>query len=150
MTTSRLKGIVANEGKFRTTKTLMVLGLGVAVLAGCSSGEEAPTGEPSETVGAVGEDSAVQEDLREAGTTVSEALVDYPDVTQVVLSDAANQATLIYGALEVPFEASEATTELTRTVEIVDGGNFVIEAESAASGETWAIDQDGNVTAVEG
>ena len=26
------------------------------------------------------------------------------------------------------------------------GGNFVIEAESAATGQTWQIDQDGNIT----
>jgi hypothetical protein len=62
-----------------------------------------------------------------------------------MLAGDVKQPTQKYGLLVMPFVKSEAAKRVTGTVDIADG-KYVIEAESAETGETWQIDQDGNIT----
>jgi hypothetical protein len=66
-----------------------------------------------------------------------------------MLAGDVKQPTQKYGLLVMPFVKSEAAKRVTGTVDIADG-KYVIEAESAETGETWQIDQDGNITQVAG
>ena len=45
----------------------------------------------------------------------------------------------------VPFVPSDAASRVQGTVDIKDG-KYTIEADSAETGETWQIDQDGTIT----
>ncbi len=47
--------------------------------------------------------------------------------------------------LVVPFVPSDAASRVQGTVDIKDG-KYTIEADSAETGETWQIDQDGTIT----
>ncbi|HSO70266.1 MAG TPA: hypothetical protein VLQ67_11585 [Arachnia sp.] len=88
----------------------------------------------------------VAEDLENARQTVLEALED-DDWAQVMLASDVDAPTVKYGLLVMPYTYSEATERVQGTIEI-DGGKFTIEADSAATGQTWKIDQDGNITEV--
>lgn len=89
----------------------------------------------------------VAEDLQTARQAVIDALADDPTWTQVMLAGDVDQPTQKYGLLVMPFVKSDAAERVTGTVTIEDG-KYVIEAESAETGETWQIDQDGNITQV--
>jgi len=89
----------------------------------------------------------VAEDLQTARQAVEDALAEDPNWTQVMLAGDVTQPTQKYGILVMPFVKSDAAAKVTGTVNI-DGGKYVIEAESEASGETWQIDQDGNISQV--
>lgn len=154
--------------KVRTgIKTLQRAGLAAAAgvllvggLAACGSDEGTETGgsetseaaedmtedggEGGEDAGDV-DDSAVEADLVAAQEAVAAALVDYPDAAQVVLSDSVTEVTFAYGAVQVPFSASDATESITGTVTISDGA-YSISATSAASGTEYTIDQDGTIS----
>ncbi len=56
--------------------------------------------------------------------------------------------TVKYGMLVVPYTPSDAASRVQGTVTITDGA-YTIDADSAATGETWVIDQDGTITAAE-
>ncbi|MHA6510912.1 hypothetical protein [Tessaracoccus sp. Z1128] len=88
----------------------------------------------------------VAEDLENARQTVLEALED-DDWAQVMLASDVDAPTVKYGLLVMPYTYSEATSRVQGTIEI-DGDEFTIEADSAETGKTWKIDQDGNITEV--
>ncbi|MBB1511745.1 hypothetical protein H5399_03890 [Tessaracoccus sp. MC1627] len=88
----------------------------------------------------------VAEDLENARQTVLEALED-DDWAQVMLASDVDAPTVKYGLLVMPYTYSEATSRVQGTIEI-DGDKFTIEADSAATGQTWKIDQDGTITEV--
>lgn len=121
----------------------LILTSGAFGLAGCATDSGATPG-TSQTAEATAD---VATDLETARQAVVDALADYPDMTQVMLAGDVKQPTQKYGLLVMPFVKSEAADKVTGTVNI-DGGKYVIEAESAATGETWQIDQDGTITPV--
>ena len=89
----------------------------------------------------------VADDLTTARQAVEDALAEDPTWAQVMLAGDVKQPTEKYGLLVMPFVKSDAAKRVTGTVAIEDG-KYVIEAESAATGETWQIDQDGTITQV--
>ncbi|MFV0251922.1 MAG: hypothetical protein ACK5H2_01115 [Beutenbergiaceae bacterium] len=91
----------------------------------------------------------VAEDLETARQAVLEAL-EQDDWAQVMLASDVEEPTVKYGLLVMPFVKSDAAARVTGTVEISNGTDFVIEAESAATGQVWQIDQDGNISEVTG
>lgn len=109
-----------------------VLALG---LAACSSGSAEPV-DPSSV--------DVATDLQTARDAVEEAL-GYGKYDQVMLASDVDGPTEKYGLMVMRFVKTEAAERVTGTVEI-DGKDFVIEAESAKTGKTWQIDQDGTIT----
>lgn len=121
---------------------LMVAATGVFGLTACSS-DDAPEAGSGETATA---DVDVAEDLQTARQAVLDALAE-EDWAQVMLASDVSDPTVKYGLMVMPFVASDAAERVTGTVTI-DGGNFVIEAVSAETGETWQIDQDGAITQV--
>jgi len=130
--------------KLRATGLALLIATGGALgLAACSS--DTTTMEPTAAV----EQSAVDvaADLELARTTVLEALADDPSRTQVMLAGDVGAPTEKYGLLVMPYVHSDAAERVTSTVNI-DGGDFVIEAESAVTGQTWQIDQDGAISQV--
>lgn len=112
-------------------------------LTACSTGGS-DAGGSSQTQTA---DVDVATDLETARQAVVDALADNPDWAQVMLAGDVKQPTEKYGLLVMPFVKSEAAKRVTGTVNI-DGGKYVIEAESAETGQTWQIDQDGNISEV--
>ncbi|BDZ61763.1 hypothetical protein Lsed01_00416 [Demequina sediminis] len=123
---------------------LLLASGGAFALAGCSSdsaepGASAPAAEEQSTVD-------VATDLETARQAVLDALAD-EEWAQVMLASDVTEPTVKYGLMVMPFVATDAAERVTGTVNI-DGGNFVIEAESAATGQTWQIDQDGTITEV--
>lgn len=121
----------------------LILTTGSFGLVGCATDSGATSGssQTEETT------ADVATDLETARQAVVDALADNPEMTQVMLAGDVQQPTQKYGLLVMPFVKSEAAEKVTGTVNIT-GGKYVIEAESAATGETWQIDQDGNVTQV--
>lgn len=120
----------------------LILGTGAFGLAGCSS--DTSTGESSQVETT---DVDVADDLETARQAVLDALAEDPDWTQVMLAGDVTQPTQKYGLLVMPFVKSDAAKHVTGTVAI-DGGKFVIEAESEATGQIWQIDQDGTISEV--
>jgi hypothetical protein len=127
---------------------VLTTGLGVLIavtgvfgLTACS-GDDGGSGssETTET------DVDVAEDLQTARQAVLDALAD-DDWAQVMLASDVDAPTVKYGLMVMPFVASDAAARVTGTVTI-DGGDFVVEAESAATGQTWQIDQDGTIAEV--
>lgn len=128
-------------------RKVLTTGLGLLValtgafgLTACSSDDG---GSAAETTTA---DVDVAGDLQTARQAVLDALAD-DDWAQVMLASDVDAPTVKYGLMVMPYVASDAAARVTGTVTI-DGGAFVIEAESAATGETWQIDQDGTITQV--
>ncbi|MFP5359787.1 MAG: hypothetical protein ACLGHM_04735 [Actinomycetes bacterium] len=122
---------------------LLLASGGAFALTGCSSDEPAAEGSTAAT-----EQSTVDvaTDLETARQAVLDALAD-EEWAQVMLASDVSEPTVKYGLMVMPFVATDAAERVTGTVNI-DGGNFVIEAESAATGQTWQIDQDGTITEV--
>ncbi|QRY40110.1 hypothetical protein JVX92_11445 [Microbacterium hominis] len=89
--------------------------------------------------------SDVTADLESARQAVIDGLEAKPGSTQIMLAGDVKQPTEKYGLLVMPFVKSDAAKRVTGTVNI-DGGSYVIEAVSSATGETWQIDQDGTIT----
>jgi hypothetical protein len=121
---------------------LLIAATGAFGLSACSSDDGGSEGSSAETP----VDVDVAEDLQTARQAVLDALAD-DDWAQVMLASDVDAPTVKYGLMVMPFVASEAAARVTGTVTI-DGGNFVVEAESAATGQTWQIDQDGTITEV--
>ncbi|WP_062516605.1 hypothetical protein [Demequina gelatinilytica] len=129
-----------------TGLAILLAATGAFGLAGCSSdsGDAAASGDA-----AVEETTTVDvaEDLQNARQAVLDALED-DAWAQVMLASDVDAPTVKYGLMVMPFVASDASERVTGTVTINDGDKFVIEADSAATGQTWQIDQDGNITEV--
>jgi hypothetical protein len=123
---------------------LLIAFTGTAGLAGCSSNEGASSDDTAVTA-EVNVDVAT--DLQTARQAVLDALAD-DDWAQVMLASDVEGPTIKYGLMVMPFVATDAASRVTGTVTVEEGGDFVIEADSAATGETWQIDQDGTITQV--
>ena len=131
--------------------TMLTTGLGLLItvtgvfgLAACGSsddgGAESSTTAASETV-----EVDVKDDLENARTAVADALAEDSSWSQIMLASDVKAPTVKYGMLVVPYVASDAASRVQGTITITDG-KFTIEADSAASGQTWQIDQDGTIT----
>ncbi|SDL24594.1 hypothetical protein [Tessaracoccus oleiagri] len=133
----------------KTTK-LVTTGLGLLITLTGALGLTACSGDAGSAAPAASSSAAadidVAEDLEVARQTVLEALED-DDWKQVMLASDVDAPTVKYGLLVMPYTYSEKTSRVQGTIE-VDGGNFTIEADSAATGQTWQIDQDGTITEV--
>ena len=131
------------NNKVRATGlALLIAATGAFGLTACSSDAESsdePTAQEQSTV-----DVAI--DLQTARQAVLDALAG-DDWAQVMLASDVDAPTVKYGLMVMPFIKTDASAHVTGTVTI-DDGNYIIEAESEATGETWQIDQDGNITEV--
>ena len=129
--------------KMRATGLAIVIAAtGAFGLTACSEDSAAP----AESAGVEQSAVDVATDLETARQAVLDALAD-DDWAQVMLASDVTEPTVKYGLMVMPFAPTEAAERVTGTVNI-DGGKFVIEAVSAATGQTWQIDQDGNITEV--
>jgi hypothetical protein len=131
---------VKNNKVLTTGLGLLIAATGALGLTACSSDDNGSGSETTEV------DVDVAGDLQDARQAVLDALAD-DDWAQVMLASDVEAPTVKYGLMVMPFVASEAAARVTGTVTI-DGGAFVVEAESAATGQTWQIDQDGTITEV--
>lgn len=133
-----------NKNKMRAGGlAVLIAATGAFGLSACSSDAEGETAPETEESQAATVD--VADDLELARTTVLEALEEDPSWTQVMLASDVEAPTQKYGLLVMPYVHSDAADSVQGTITI-DGGNFTIEAESAATGDTWVIDQDGEIT----
>lgn len=124
---------------------LLVAG-GTFGLAGCAGGTETSGGTGGgDSSTSQDADSDVTTDLETARQAVIDGLATKPGSTQIMLAGDVKQPTEKYGLLVMPFVKSDAAERVTGTVNITDG-KYVIEAVSAASGDTWQIDQDGKIS----
>lgn len=123
---------------------LVIAFAGVTGLAACSSDDSGSDTSSSE---AAASDSDIAEDLENARTAVLDALADDDSWTQVMLASDVQSPTVKYGLLVVPYTFSDAASRVQGTINI-DDGNFTIDGDSAETGDTWQIDQDGNITEV--
>ena len=124
---------------------LLITVTGAFGLAACGSdegGSESPSSASSENASV---DVDVTEDLENARTAVADALAEDGSWGQIMLASDVKAPTVKYGMLVVPYTASDAASRVQGTVTITDG-KYTIEADSAASGQTWQIDQDGTIT----
>lgn len=121
---------------------LLVAVTGVFGLAACGS-DDSGSGTSSESAVAVD----VTEDLENARTAVADALAEDDSWAQIMLASDVKAPTVKYGLLVVPYSFSDASSRVQGTVTITDG-EYTIEADSAATGQTWQIDQDGAITEV--
>lgn len=121
---------------------LLIAATGTLGLTACSSDDG---GNDGDTAATAEMNVDVATDLQTARQAVLDALAD-DDWAQVMLADDVEGPTVKYGLMVMPFATTDAAARVTGTVNIEDGDKFVIEAESAATGETWQIDQDGNIT----
>jgi len=117
---------------------------GLTGLTACSSSDDGGTAGDETVAAEVNVDVAT--DLQTARQAVLDALAD-DDWAQVMLASDVDAPTIKYGLMVMPFAMTDAAERVTGTVTI-DGDKFVIEADSAATGETWQIDQDGNISEV--
>lgn len=90
-------------------------------------------------------ESDIAEDLENARTAVADALAEDDSWAQIMLASDVTAPTVKYGLLVVPYSFSDAASRIQGTVNI-DGGKFTIDGDSAATGQTWVIDQDGNIS----
>lgn len=135
-----------NINKLRAGGFAVLIGAtGAFGLSACGSDDDGATTPETEVTQEATADVAA--DLELARTAVLDALEEDPSWAQVMLASDVDSPTLKYGLLVMPYAPSDAAQRVTGTVNI-DGGNFVIEAESAATGETWQIDQDGDISQV--
>lgn len=132
------------------TNKMLTTGLGLLVavtgafgLTACSSGSAASEGTSESTQ----TDVDVAEDLENARTAVADALAEDDSWAQIMLASDVEAPTVKYGLLVVPYSFSDAASRVQGTITITDG-EYTIEADSAATGATWQIDQDGTLTEV--
>lgn len=131
---------------------VLTTGLGVVValsgafgLAACSSDDSGTDGGTTSQEQSAEVDIA--EDLENARTAVADALAEDDSWAQIMLASDVKAPTVKYGLLVVPYSFSEAASRIQGTVNIEDG-KYTIDGDSAATGQTWQIDQDGNITEV--
>ncbi|WP_062379970.1 hypothetical protein [Demequina pelophila] len=123
-------------------------GLALLLAAGGSFALTGCAGDDSSAEAAVEvADVDVATDLETARQAVLDALAD-DDWAQVMLASDVEGPTVKYGLMVMPFVKTDAASRVTGTVDIVDGDQFKIEADSAETGTTWQIDQDGTITEV--
>jgi hypothetical protein len=122
---------------------LMIAVTGAFGLTACGS-DDSGTGTSSESTQAAVD---VTEDLENARTAVADALAEDDSWAQIMLASDVEAPTVKYGLLVVPYSFSDAASRVQGTVTITDG-DYTIEADSAATGLTWQIDQDGTITEV--
>lgn len=126
---------------------LLVALTGAFGLAACGSDDGGSTGS-SESAEVADADVDVAEDLESARQTILDTLADNDSWAQIMLASDVDHPTEKYGLLVVPYSYSDASARVQGTITINDGGEFTIDAESAATGQTWRIDQDGTITEV--
>jgi len=129
--TSALGVVVALTGVFGLT----ACGSDDSGSGGSSAGEQAAS------------ESDIAEDLENARTAVADALAEDDSWAQIMLASDVSAPTVKYGLLVVPYTFSEAASRIQGTVNI-DGGKYTIDGDSAETGQTWQIDQDGTITEV--
>lgn len=132
-----------NHKVLTTSLGLLIAVTGVFGLSACGSNDGGTEGS-SETAPA---DVDVVEDLENARTAVADALAEDDSWAQIMLASDVDAPTVKYGLLVVPYVASDAAEHVQGTITI-DDGNYTIDAESAATGQTWQIDQDGTIAEV--
>jgi hypothetical protein len=131
---------------------VLTTGLGIAValtgvfgLTACGSDDDGGSGTSAGSEQA--SESDITEDLQNARTAVADALAEDDSWAQVMLASDVTAPTVKYGLLVVPYTYSDAASRIQGTVNI-DGGKYTIDGDSAATGKTWQIDQDGAITEV--
>jgi len=135
------------RNKALTTGLSLVVALtGVFGLAACGSDDSGSTGGSSSEEQAASE-SDIAEDLENARTAVADALAEDDSWAQIMLASDVQAPTVKYGLLVVPYTYSDAASRIQGTINI-DGGKYTIDGDSAATGQTWQIDQDGTITEV--
>lgn len=122
---------------------LLVTG-GAFGLSGCATGTGASAGDGGSST-SQDATSDVATDLEAARQAVIDGVAAKPGSTQIMLAGDVKQPTEKYGLLVMPFVKTDAAKRVTGTVNIKDG-KYVIEAVSAATGDTWQIDQDGKIS----
>ncbi|WHP16875.1 hypothetical protein [Cellulomonas sp. ES6] len=135
------------RNKALTTGLSLVVALtGVFGLAACGSDDSGSTGGTSSEQQAASE-SDIAEDLENARKAVADALAEDDSWAQIMLASDVQAPTVKYGLLVVPYTYSDAASRIQGTITI-DGGKYTIDGDSAATGQTWQIDQDGTITEV--
>ncbi|TKR27213.1 hypothetical protein FA014_01700 [Cellulomonas hominis] len=119
---------------------------GVFGLTACGSDDGGSSTSSSSGEQAASE-SDIAEDLENARTAVADALAEDDSWAQIMLASDVSAPTVKYGLLVVPYTASEAASRIQGTVNIEDG-KYTIDGDSAETGQTWQIDQDGTITEV--
>lgn len=133
------------------TNKVLTTGLGIVValtgafgLTACGS-DSGDGGGTSQNQAA--SESDIAEDLENARTAVADALAEDDSWNQIMLASDVTAPTVKYGLLVVPYSFSDAASRIQGTVTITDG-KFTIDGDSAETGTTWQIDQDGVITEV--
>lgn len=126
---------------------LLIAGTGAFGLAACSGDDTTSETTSESSAESTPVDVDVAEDLKNAQTAVSDALAEDDSWGQIMLASDVKAPTVKYGMLVVPYTASDAASRVQGTVTITDGA-YLIEADSAETGLTWQIDQDGTITEV--
>ncbi|MBD3778406.1 MAG: hypothetical protein IE923_03970 [Micrococcales bacterium] len=135
------------RNKALTTGLSLVVALtGVFGLAACGSDDSGSTGGTSSEEQSATE-SDIAEDLENARKAVADALAEDDSWGQIMLASDVQAPTVKYGLLVVPYTYSDAASRIQGTITI-DGGKYTIDGDSAATGQTWQIDQDGTITEV--
>jgi hypothetical protein len=133
------------RNKVLTTGLGLVVALtGAFGLAACSSDYSGTDGGSSQTQAT---EVDIAEDLENARKAVADALAEDDSWAQIMLASDVKAPTVKYGLLVVPYSFSEAASRIQGTINIEDG-KYTIDGDSAATGQTWQIDQDGNITEV--
>lgn len=120
---------------------LLVAFTGVFGLTACGSDDSGSGSSSAEQTA----DVDVATDLENARTAVADALAEDDSWAQIMLASDVKAPTVKYGLLVVPYTFSDAASRVQGTVDIKDG-KYTIEADSAATGDTYQIDQDGKIT----
>lgn len=120
---------------------LLVAFTGVFGLTACGSDDSGSGSSSAEQTA----DIDVATDLENARTAVADALAEDDSWAQIMLASDVKAPTVKYGLLVVPYTFSDAASRVQGTVDIKDG-KYTIEADSAATGDTYQIDQDGKIT----
>lgn len=118
---------------------------GVVGLTACGSDDSGSGGSSAGAQAA--SESDIAEDLENARAAVADALAEDDSWAQIMLASDVTAPTVKYGLLVVPYTFSEAASRIQGTVTI-DDGSYTIDGDSAETGQTWQIDQDGTITEV--
>lgn len=132
----------------KTGLSLVVAATAVFGLAACGSDDNGGSSSNDSSSGEqAASESDIAEDLENARTAVADALAEDDSWAQIMLASDVQAPTVKYGLLVVPYTYSDAASRIQGTINI-DGGKYTIDGDSAATGQTWQIDQDGNITEV--
>lgn len=127
--------------------TSTILMLGISACGGTSN--DAPSAPSASGETAEGDEVDVADDLNAAREAVAATLEADDSWKQIMLASDVDRPTEKYGMLVVPFIPSEAASRVQGTITIGDDGSYTIEADSAGTGDTWQIDQNGKITPAE-